>query len=704
MPSPSSGMFPLFTPLRASAATTASDAVLKVIQPEPQLSRTYYQDGRLLTAVDLNRDYAYLDRRLLDLGLSIGDGIVQGLDAALVSGQTIVVSQGRGIAPSGRVIAYSDPKPNATLAANLTDSALQATLNGITFSGIGDGLYAVVLLHGAQPTGVAEVFPSDLSSRTSGPESIVDTVEIALVGLPQPVPAGTSFQARAQLARWYATGQVVPVLPSDALALGVVAMAKGLPVWFDPALLRHPLRAVDDPTAVQDDLTRHYVQLYADLIADLATSGAQTFRVADICPLLPPVGQLPAAAIDLQSATQTFFPEQIDVAVMPARLDEIADLLAQARDEPPIDLANAVPAQVLVLVPLAPADYAALTPALFDNLPMPAAPAFRPYPSALLPRIDPLVLRLPGRQFVPPPVNAWQQIMALAPAALPWMVRPTDGGLSGATVGMLAAGFAVVPPSLPSPSPSPTLPPVPSLPPIFTLPPLPPIPSPPVLAPSTPSAPAPSPPPPTPAPTASTSPAGSGTPATPTPLPPGLIAVVPPSVTPSPPLPPSLIATVPATPVSVVVPPAVLATAPGSATIPVPPAAVATAPAAAPVTAPSTVIATPPGIATVISAPAVVAPAIGTTPVGIPTAVITKVPAAPAMTVAPAAKSIVTAAARASIAHPAAATPHPGPAPTAAPAKATTRHVVTKAAKPVRRKHPKHLPKPSGGPGPKKKG
>ena len=58
-------------------------AVLKVAQAEPQLSRTYYQDGRLLTAVDLNRDYAYLDRRLLDLGLALGDGVVQGLDASL---------------------------------------------------------------------------------------------------------------------------------------------------------------------------------------------------------------------------------------------------------------------------------------------------------------------------------------------------------------------------------------------------------------------------------------------------------------------------------------------------------------------------------------------------------------------------------------------------------------------------------------------
>src|ERR1700722_224386 len=97
-----SGSRVLFTPLQGPAATTANPAVLKVVQAEPQLSRTYYQDGRLLTALDLNRDYAYLDRRLLDLGLALGDGIVQGLVTTIADGVTISVTEGRGIAPSGR--------------------------------------------------------------------------------------------------------------------------------------------------------------------------------------------------------------------------------------------------------------------------------------------------------------------------------------------------------------------------------------------------------------------------------------------------------------------------------------------------------------------------------------------------------------------------------------------------------------------------
>src|SRR6516164_6905706 len=97
MSASNSGTVVQFTPLLGATATTANATVLKVAQAEPQLSRTYYQDGRLLTAVDLNRDYAYLDRRLLDLGLALGDGIVQGL-AANMTNAVISVTQGRGIA------------------------------------------------------------------------------------------------------------------------------------------------------------------------------------------------------------------------------------------------------------------------------------------------------------------------------------------------------------------------------------------------------------------------------------------------------------------------------------------------------------------------------------------------------------------------------------------------------------------------------
>src|SRR5271166_1288113 len=349
MPASPTGTVVTCTPT-VSSAPAASPAVLQISQAEPHLSRTFYQDGRLLTAVDLNRDYEYLDQRLLDLGLALGDGIVVGLDATpLPDNTTITVTQGRGIAPSGRVISYvyadaaGNLDPTQLLQANLSDLGTLATLNGPSFGSISDGLYAVVLLHSQQSSGIDEVFPQSLRSRRVLYESIVDTVEIALVGLPQPNPYSDQFKSRAYLARQLAGGQIQPALPSDSLALGVLAMQMGRPPWFDPSLLRHRLRAADAPNAVQQDLTRQYLQIYNDKMATLPS--ASSFRAADVFFLLPPSGMLPLASIDPIGATQTFFPAQIDVSLVPVRSDEVNALLAQIKGESAIDLTQSTPAQ-----------------------------------------------------------------------------------------------------------------------------------------------------------------------------------------------------------------------------------------------------------------------------------------------------------------------------------------------------------------------
>ena len=430
-----------FTPIATAASPAASGTVLRLSQAEPLLSRTFYQDGRLLTAADLNRDYGYLDRRLRDLGLVMGDGVVRGL-ALTLAGSVLTAAPGSAVAASGRTIAADTP-----ISADLADIGTLATLNGAGAS-IANGLYAVLLLHGEQPTGIAEIFPRDLSRRRTGTDAIVDTVELALLRLPNGLPGGSGLHARGQLAPSLAYAQTVAALPADSVALGVVAMQAGLPSWLDSAMLRHRLRAADTATAASDDLTAHWAALFADITASLGAGIA--FRAADYLTLLPPAGLLPRGAVDPATATQTFFPAQIDVAITPARMDEIADILLQARGEPAIDLTAGTPAQVQILVPLQPADYAALAPALLSATAAPTPSAFKPYPIFQLPRIDPLLLRLPGRR--PPPItpqDAWTQIWTLAPAALPWMVRPTDGGIGGVSTGLLAAGYAIPAPPPP---------------------------------------------------------------------------------------------------------------------------------------------------------------------------------------------------------------------------------------------------------------
>jgi hypothetical protein len=427
-----------FRPLPTSTAAGVDDTMLRVLHSEPLLSRTNYFDGRLLTAADLDRDYAYLDRRMLDLGLAAGDGIVAGLHATL-AGTVLSVTGGRAIAASGRVLTLNRPA-GQPLQVDLADMGTVMARN-TAFAGFRDALYAVVLMLTETGTGAADVFPRDLASRrTTSFDTITDFVEIALVPLRQQLPAGNAFQARAALGRSLAGSGIDRSLPADCVALGVVAMRRGAPLWFDASLVAHGLRPLDADNLVQQDLAQAYAALFADLTA---TPGA-SFRATDYLSLLPPAGPVPKPAIDPANGAQSFFPEQIEGAIAPVRADELDALIGEAMRLPPIDLASGAPAQVIVLAPLAAVDFGLLMRALEGSPAQPAPVAFQPYPTIALPRIDPLILRLPGR--LPPPArpttaDAWTRAWPQVQAPLRYLLRQPDVSIGGLSVARLAAGF-----------------------------------------------------------------------------------------------------------------------------------------------------------------------------------------------------------------------------------------------------------------------
>jgi hypothetical protein len=440
-----------FRPLTTGAAAGVDDTMLRVLHSEPLLSRTNYFDGRLLTAEDLDRDYAYLDRRLLDLGLAAGDGIVSGLQASL-AGTVLSVTGGRAIAASGRVLTLNRAAGQA-LQVDLADMGAVMSRN-TAFVGFRDGLYAVVLMLTEAGTGAADVFPRDLASRrTTSFDTITDFVEIALVPLRQPLPAGDAFHARAALAGSFAGRGIDRSLPGDSVALGVVAMRRGSPAWFDASLVAHPLRPLDLDNLLQLDLA----QAYAALFTDLTAAAGSSFRATDYLSLLPPAGPVPKPAIDPANGAQSFFPEQIEVAIAPVRADELAALTNEAMRLPPIDLSSGAPAQVIVLAPLAPSDFGLLMRALEGSPKQPAPVAFQPYPTIALSRIDPLILRLPGR--LPPPArpttaDAWTRAWPQVQAPLRYLLRQPDVSIGGLSIARLAAGFTEPPSGLPPDDPA----------------------------------------------------------------------------------------------------------------------------------------------------------------------------------------------------------------------------------------------------------
>ncbi|MBK1660983.1 coiled-coil domain-containing protein [Paracraurococcus ruber] len=450
-----------FRPLRSSGAGAPPPGT--TAQVEARLSRTNYFDGRLLTAEDLNRDQAYLDGRLLDIGLAGGDGVIAGFALALDAQRRFLsLGNGAGVAPSGRMLLLDRPA-GQPLKADLQDLGRLATLNGNRIRGLGSALYAVVLLHREVGTDVAEVFPRDLGAkRESSFNTITELLELALVPLPvRPPGGGSALAARAGLARsLLGRPELAAALPEEGLALGLLATQGGIAAWLDPFLLRRTRRDRFDPAGPQRDLAAQYEALLADVLVDRAGRGLPAaFRASDAFALLPPAGTLPRAALDPVAGSQLFFGETAEVWVTPVRADEVAALQEESLAYGPLDLGSGEPFEVVVLAPLAPADFAQFGRALQQpRADAPAAAQASPFrwPDRIgLPRIDPLRLRLlpqPGAAL-DTDAETWKAIWEKVPDRLPYIRRPAHAGATGVTAVMLASGFTLPPPPDPEAQP-----------------------------------------------------------------------------------------------------------------------------------------------------------------------------------------------------------------------------------------------------------
>jgi hypothetical protein len=154
-------------------------------------------------------------------------------------------------------------------------------------------------------------------------------------------------------------------VPEDGLALGVLAVSNDRPQWLDAELLRQPLRANPRPGDLQQDLGRRYDSLLADVIEQRATASlTKDFAATDYFQLLPPVGQLPQDSVDPVTGRQGYFPERFNIWIAPVRLSDVEFVRAESMSLPPIDLSSREPIDIVVMAPLANADYGKLAQAL----------------------------------------------------------------------------------------------------------------------------------------------------------------------------------------------------------------------------------------------------------------------------------------------------------------------------------------------------
>ncbi len=343
-----------FKPMGSQVITRKG--IEKVADIDPRLTRSHYFDNRLLTAEDLTRDQLYLDGRLREVGQSLGEGVLRGLQVSLddLDG-TITVQQGLAITDAGRVLELSQP-----LSIDLGERADIIERNRGRHRRFNRALYAVVLRYAEAGSDIAEVFPTDLGEdRDFNFDVISEGVQLSLVPLRFPLAQQNPLNIRANLMhRLYADNKIEGRLPEDAVALGLLAISNDRPQWLDSEMLRQPLRVEPERGDLQRDLYRRYQNLFTDVMDERSTGSLSgDFAATDYFRLLPPVGSLPKDSLSPVSGRQGFFPENFNVWTAPIRKAELDLLIEESMVLPPIDLSLDEPVDIVVLAPLSNSDY-----------------------------------------------------------------------------------------------------------------------------------------------------------------------------------------------------------------------------------------------------------------------------------------------------------------------------------------------------------
>lgn len=430
---------PTITFVPYASGTTDSEGQ-RISSIDPRLSRTNYFDGRLLKASDLIRDQVYLDERALEIGQALGSGIVRGLELDLVDHYRLRVRPGLAIAPSGRVLQLAD----RTLEVNLGNSALIAALNQGYYRRFRRGLYLVALQYAEVGSDSAEAYPADLASpRRFHYNSYAEGVELVLVPLGIPFSNTGEIAVRVGLQGEFMgrSGQR-PELSDEAVALGLLALEQGRPLWLDRGLARRPLRQPGTPDALQQDLAAHYEELLDTVLAQRQAAGlTQGFAATDYFRLLPPWGHLPKACVDPVAGSQTFFPEGYEVSIAPVRRDDLPALLQESARLAPMDLRQDADADVMVLVPMANSEFAWRARALERGATEPKDA----FGLGRLLAIDRLALRLkplPKPHALDTDKDVWRAIWETASAdEIMFVRRPPRTAETNVSAVVLARGF-----------------------------------------------------------------------------------------------------------------------------------------------------------------------------------------------------------------------------------------------------------------------
>jgi hypothetical protein len=332
--------------------------------------RSFFFDGRFLTAKDLTREQAYFLTRQADLGRGGGVGVVTGLRVDDMDPRALKITAGHGVTPSGEAVVIPRDLTNVRLddipEIQRLDAAFGLSPIPRETARNRSGLYIVALRPVEYTANLVASYPSTVGgTRTVQDGDIIEATAITLIPYPDS-QAGANFASRrARVAHeiFVRRGGMRP--PVDALPLAMIALDHGVIRWVDEFLVRREVGSEQTdflgfgqaPRALREAHLLQYQQQLRDVLTDRNKAGqGERFAASEHFFALPPAGPLPASAVDPQSFTEVFFPPEVDVELSVVPEDELSALLQESLFLSPIDLTRTgeelASTSVLVMVPV----------------------------------------------------------------------------------------------------------------------------------------------------------------------------------------------------------------------------------------------------------------------------------------------------------------------------------------------------------------
>ncbi len=317
--------------------------------------RPRYFDGRFLTGADLTRDQDYVRQRQADMARAGGVGVISGLrvrNRTLTQGQTLSITSGVGLTPSGDVVMLSTQRDVPLLdlpTSRMLDAALGLSEEPRVPLGRRTGLFILALRPVEFTANPIAAYPRSISGRrTIEDGDIIEASAITLIPYPDLGGAANIAEARRKVARRIFAGRGA-AMPQDALPLAMIGLERGTVRWVDTAMVRRETGAESGvhvvfggrPRAISEAFVVQHRAHLSDVLTDMAGRGLPpVFPAATQFSMLPPAGSMPASAIrpDQYGFNQIYFPVGVDVDLAFVPIDEIASLAEEALALAPIDL------------------------------------------------------------------------------------------------------------------------------------------------------------------------------------------------------------------------------------------------------------------------------------------------------------------------------------------------------------------------------